>query len=111
MVRKSELLRWGQILCLVGGLIMVILGIAALVGYTIAIIGFHFYSVGGIAGAIVTIILGLVSMYLQKEVKLAKEGMAVLLAIILIVIGFIGGTIGGILVIIGGILLLLAAVV
>ena len=90
---------------------MVILGIAGLVGYAIISIGFSFHGLGGIAGAIVTIILGIVAMYLQKEVKLTEEGMTVLLAIILIVIGFIGGTIGGILVIIGGILLLLAAVV
>ena len=58
---------------------------------------------GGFFGAgIVVIILGIVAVLLSKRVN------ELLWAVVLVVIGFLGGGIGGLLVLIGGVLALLA---
>ena len=87
------------VLVLVGGIIMVISGIASLIGMAIlapSILG----NVSG--GDFLQIVLGVVAFFLAKRVK------ELIWAIVLVVIGFIGGGIGGVLVALGGIASLVA---
>ena len=122
MAKASGLTDIGNLLAVVGGVIMVIFGILAIV-YTIAgslqdsLSNFTQYNyqayhygggdLGGIVGGIITLVLGIVLIYIYKEKK-AKSGDEILIyGIIYIVLGLIGGSIGGLLAIIGGILLII----
>ena len=98
---KGTLGHLAYILAIVGGILMVILGILGMLSYAVMM---PFSSpIGGFFGAgIVTIILGIIAVVLSKRVN------ELLWAVVLIVIGFLGGGIGGLLVLIGGILGLLA---
>ena len=98
---KGTLGYLGYILAIVGGIIMVILGLLSMLSYAVAL---PFSSpIGGFFGVgIITIILGIVAVVLSKRVY------ELLWAVVLVVIGFLGGGIGGLLVLIGGILGLLA---
>jgi hypothetical protein len=89
------------ILAIVGGILMVIFSLLSLLNYAISI---PFQSpIGGFFGVgIITLILGIVAVIVSKR---ASE---LIWAIVLIIIGFIGGGIGGLLVLIGGILGLLS---
>lgn len=80
---------------------MVIFSLLSLLNYAISI---PFQSpIGGFFGSgIITLILGIVAVIVSKR---ASE---LIWAIVLIVVGFIGGGIGGLLVLIGGILGLLS---
>lgn len=102
-MRKGEVGHIAYILVLVGGILMVILSLLSLIGMAIMIPfempGPHLFA--GF-GAILGLILGIVAIVGSKRVT------DLLWAIILIIVGFIGGGIGGLLVIIGGILGLIA---
>jgi len=80
---------------------MVILGVLGMLSFAVMM---PFASpIGGFFGSgIVTMILGIVAIVLSKRVS------ELLWAVVLIVIGFLGGGIGGLLVLIGGILGLLS---
>jgi hypothetical protein len=86
----------GYILALIGGIIMVLLSLAGILNFTVNIpiqsplLGF--FGVG-----LISLILGIVALYGAKRVSV------LLWAVILIVIGFLGGGIGGLLVLLGGI--------
>jgi len=112
----------GRILGVIGGLIMVIVGIIAVINGVLGEalvnlnisgfdLGFNFVSgaVGGdlawLIGAAVVIICGLVAIYGYKE--LAGKADVLVWGIIYIVVGLIGGSLGGLLVLIGGIVLLI----
>jgi len=87
------------LLVLVGGIVMVISGIAGLIGMAVlspSVLGY----VSG--GYILQMVLGVVAFFLAKRVK------ELVWAIVLVIIGFIGGGIGGIMVAIGGIASLVA---
>jgi hypothetical protein len=94
---KGTLGHLAYILAIVGGIVLVIQGILGLLSYAVMM---PFASpIGGFFGAgIITIILGIVAFVFSKKVN------EMLLAVILIVIGFLGGGIGGLLVLVGGIL-------
>ena len=82
------------VLVLVGGVVMVISGIASLIGMTVlapSALGYVF------GGDILQMILGGVAFLLAKRVK------ELVWAVVLVAIGFIGGGIGGVLVVLGGI--------
>jgi len=98
---KGTLGYLGYVLAIVGGIIMVILGLLSMFSYAVAL---PFSSpIGGFFGVgIITIILGVVAVVLSKRVY------ELLWAVVLVIIGFLGGGIGGLLVLIGGILGLLA---
>ena len=98
---KGTLAHVAYILVIVGGIVMIIQGILGMLGSAVMM---AFGSpIGGFFGAgIVVIILGIIAAVLSKRVN------ELLWAIVLIVIGFVGGSIGGFLVLIGGILGLLA---
>jgi len=98
---KGSLGYFGYILAIVGGILMIIFGLLSLIGYAISI---PFPSlVGGFGfGGIISIILGIVAVVGSKRVT------ELIWAIVLIIVGFIGGGIGGLLVLLGGVLGLLA---
>ncbi len=80
---------------------MIIFGLLSLVGYAVSI-PFHSPVEGFGLGGIITIILGIVAVVGSKRVT------ELIWAIVLIIVGFVGGGIGGLLVLIGGILGLVA---
>lgn len=98
---KGSIGYFGYILAIIGGILMIIFGLLSLVGYAISI-PFHSPIEGFGLGGIITIILGIVAVVGSKRVT------ELIWAIVLIIVGFVGGRIGGLLVLIGGILGLVA---
>lgn len=96
-VAKHSLGYFAYVLALVGGILMIVFSLLGFLGYAIMSMGFgmpHFF--GGFD--IVVLILGVVAIFLSKR---ASE---LIWAIVLIIIGILGGGIGGLLVLVGGIL-------
>ena len=98
---KGTLAHLGYILALVGGILLIIFSILGMLSFAVSL---PFGSpIGGFFGSgIVALILGVVAVVLAKRVS------ELLWAVVLIIVGFLGGGLGGLLVIIGGILGLLA---
>ena len=98
---KGTLGHLAYILALVGGIVMIILSLLGFLSYAVTI---PFQSpLGGFFGSgIITLILGVIAVVLSKR---ASE---LVFAIVLIIVGYLGGGIGGLLVLIGGILGLLS---
>lgn len=99
---KTSLGRAAYLLVLVGGILMILLSVLGFLG--MAFMSFGMLGLGLFAGfgAILGIILGIVAIFGSKHVT------ELLWAIILIVVGLVGGGIGGLLVLVGGILGLLS---
>ena len=98
-VARGLLGKISYILVVVGGIVMVISGIASLIGMTIlapSVLGYVF------GGDVLQMILGAVAFFFAKRVG------QLIWAIVLTIIGFIGGGIGGALVVVGGIASLVA---
>jgi len=98
-VARGLLGKISYILVVVGGIVMVISGIASLIGMTIlapSVLGYVF------GGDVLQMILGVVAFFFAKRVG------QLIWAIVLTIIGFIGGGIGGALVVVGGIASLVA---
>ncbi len=96
---KASLNRLAYILALIGGVILVILGLLSFVGMAFTMFTFSMFgSFGGSFWGIIEIVLGIVAIYGAKRVT------DLVWAIVLIVVGVIGGGLGGLLVLIGGIL-------
>jgi len=87
--------RLGYTLALVGGILMVIFGILAVALSTFRV---AFYGWGFFNGGLITLLAGLVAVIGANRIR------ELAWAIILIVVGLIGGGLGGLLVLIGGIL-------
>jgi hypothetical protein len=87
------------VLVIVGGIVLVISGIASLIGMGVLAPSALGYVAGG---DFLQMILGVAAFFLAKRVK------ELVWAIVLVVIGFIGGGIGGVLVALGGIASLVA---
>jgi hypothetical protein len=95
--------RIAYILALVGGILMVIFGLLSLIGSRYE--NFEPFLHWGFAyGSIVTIICGVIA------IVGAKSATILVWAIVLIIVGMIGGGLGGLLVVLGGILGLIAVV-
>jgi len=96
LVKTGELGRAAYYLVLIGGILLAVLSLLALVGQAISIpvplVGMTF------GFALLPLILGIVVIILAKRVS------ELLWAIVLIVVGFLGGGIGGLLVLLGGLL-------
>jgi len=94
---KGTLGHLAYILALVGGIVMIILSLLGFLSYAVTI---PFQSpLGGFFGSgIITLILGVIAIVLSKK---ASE---LVFSIVLIIVGYLGGGIGGLLVLIGGIL-------
>ena len=100
MVKRAELGRAAYYLVLMGGILLVLLSLLGLVGYAVSIaVPFGGMSFGF---AFLPLVLGIVA------IVLAKRATELVWSIILIVVGYLGGGIGGILVLLGGLLGLLS---
>ena len=97
---KTSLGRVAYLLVLVGGILMILLSALSFLG--MAFMPFGMLGLFASFGAIFGIMLGIVAIYGSKRVT------ELLWAIILIVVGLVGGGIGGLLVLVGGILGLLS---
>jgi hypothetical protein len=93
--------RIAYILALIGGILLVIFGLIDLIGFTGLAI-FHFSLYAFAYAGIVAIICGIIA------IIGAKSAGTLVWAIILIIVGIIGGGLGGILVILGGLIGLIA---
>ena len=87
-------------LALIGGILMVVFG---LLGLLANFGGFYFYW-GYSYGGIVTLIMGVIA------IVGARSASTLVWAIVLIVVGLIGGGLGGLLVVLGGIFGLITAI-
>ena len=93
------------ILVLIGGILMVLFGILDVIGASVAgfeMIGRPYFFGFGLAG-IVTLIMGIIA------IIGARSAGTLVWAVILIIVGLIGGGLGGLLVLLGGIIGLIAA--
>ena len=100
----SELSQAAYVLALIGGILLVILGLLSLIGYSIAIGVPSFVHWGFAYSGIVAIVCGIIAIIGSKSAS------TIVWAIVLIIVGFIGGGLGGLLVIFGGIIGLIAAI-
>jgi hypothetical protein len=97
LVKQHGLAQVAYYLALIGGVLLVLFSLLALVGHAISLPSVPL--VGMTFGfAFLPLILGIVAIILAKRVT------ELLWAIVLIVVGFLGGGIGGILVLLGGLL-------
>ena len=103
MSEIPSLSRIAYILALVGGILLVILGLLSFIGSSFDNYG-PFLHWGFVYGSIVAIICGIIA------VIGAKSAATLVWAIVLIIVGAIGGGLGGLLVILSGILGLIVAV-
>jgi hypothetical protein len=89
--------RIAYILALIGGILLVIFGLLDLIGFSgLAIFHFSFYAFA--YAGIVSIICGVIA------IIGAKSASTLVWAIVLIIVGIIGGGLGGLLVVLGGLL-------
>lgn len=96
-LNMSEISRVAYYLALIGGILLVIFGLLSLIGYAFAYIG-SFISFGFAYFGIVSIICGIIAIIGAKSVT------TIVWAIVLIIVGIIGGGLGGLLVIFGGLI-------
>jgi len=94
---KGQLSYIAYILAIIGGIIMVILSLLGMVSYAVAL-PFQSPITGYFGVGIISLILGIVAVILSKR---AGE---LVWSIVLVIVGFLGGGIGGLLVLIGGVL-------
>lgn len=99
---KTSLGRVAYLLVLVGGILMILLSVLSFLGMAFMPFGMPGLGLFASFGAILGIILGIVAIYGSKHVT------ELLWAIVLIVVGLVGGGIGGLLVLVGGIIGLLS---
>jgi hypothetical protein len=81
-------------LALIGGILMVLFGLLGLIGD----FGAFYFHWGFAYGGIVTLIMGIIAIIGSRSVN------TLVWAVVLIVVGLIGGGIGGLLVVLGGII-------
>ncbi len=95
----TQLSRIAYYLALIGGVLMIVFG---LIGF-FASFGAYIFHWGYSYGGIVTVIMGIIA------VIGAKSANTLVWAIVLIIVGLIGGGLGGLLVLLGGIFGLITA--
>jgi hypothetical protein len=94
---ETSVLQLAYYLALIGGIIMVIFGLLSFIGYSFGPSFMH-WGWGLAYGSIVTIICGVIA------IIGAKSASTLVWAIVLIIVGLIGGGLGGLLVLLGGII-------
>lgn len=94
---ETSVSRIAYILALVGGILMIILGLLSLIASSFENFGpvLHW---GFAYGSIVTIICGVIAIVGSKSTT------TLVWAIVLIIVGIVGGGLGGLLVVLGGLL-------
>jgi hypothetical protein len=95
--------RIAYILALIGGILMIILGLLSLIESSFENFG-PFLHWGFAYGSIVTMVCGVVAVIGARSVN------TLVWAIVLIVVGVVGGGVGGLLVVLGGLLGLVTVV-
>jgi hypothetical protein len=103
-LNMSEISRIAYYLALIGGILLVIFGLLSLVGMAFTFIG-PFISFGFAYFGIVMLICGIIA------IIGARSAATIVWAIVLIIVGIIGGGLGGLLVILGGIIGLIAVLI
>jgi len=114
---KSGIADIGVILSLVGAIILVVFGILRIVSVFVegleSLLALDISLLGSgdqtmlVAGGIIAILLGAIVIWAWKEKKISSQGDYIIWGIILVVIGIIGGSLGGLLILVGGILVIL----
>lgn len=100
---KTSIAQVAYYLALLGGLLMVILGLLSLLGVSSAFGGLYFSIISGFwQGGIVMFIGGVIA------IVGARRASRLFWALILIIVGIIGGGLGGLLVVLGGVIGLIA---
>ena len=95
--------RIAYILALIGGILLVIFGLLDLIGFSgLAIFHFSFYAFA--YAGIVSLICGVIA------IIGARSASTLVWAIVLIIVGIIGGGLGGLLVVLGGLLGLIVVI-
>jgi len=103
---KTSLTQLAYYLVLIGGILMIVLSLISMLGLAIRVpsgLGLPGLTFG--FGALLTLILGIIAVWGARNVG------DLVWAIVLIVVGYIGGGLGGVLVLIGGIIGLLSRLV
>ena len=111
--KNKKLANWGSILALIGGIIEAAVGVLMLIGGLLEEILDIFNTASWVGNfgpplvhAIILIVIGVLSIL----IALGRFGLDwIAIGILLIILGIVGSGIGGLLVIIGGILFLIAA--
>ena len=93
--------RIGFILALIGGITIIVLSLAALLNFPIYL-PFQSPLAGYFGIGVVSLILGVVAVFGSKRVN------ELVWAVVLMIVGFLGGGIGGLLTLLGGLLGLLS---
>jgi hypothetical protein len=100
---NSRFAYWGYILALIGGIVIIVFGLLALIGSSLGnIFSPAGYYLSGAMYSIVAIIIGVICVIGSKSVG------TLVWAVVLLVLGIISGGIGGTLVILGALLGLLS---
>jgi hypothetical protein len=96
---SGEISQVAYVLALIGGILLVIFGLLSLVGIAAPIAGpYARWDYGFAYGGIVSLVCGIIAIIGAKSVT------TLVWAIVLIIVGLIGGGIGGLLVVLGGII-------
>jgi hypothetical protein len=95
---ENSVSRLAYILALIGGILLVIFGLLSLIGYSLETFGPVLHWSFFAYGSIVAIICGIIAIIGAKSVT------TLVWAIVLIIVGAIGGGLGGLLVVLGGII-------
>jgi uncharacterized membrane protein len=103
-IPKGEMSKGAYVLVLVGGIILLLFGLLAILGVRTPATVPSLLSVWGLTGGFVVFICGVVAIICARWVC------TIVWSIVLIVVGLVGGGLGGILVILGGIIGLVVAV-
>ena len=99
--RTPKLARIGYILALLGGIIVIVLSLAALLNFPLYL-PFRSPLAGYFGIGIITLVLGIVTVFGSRRVN------QLVWAIVLMIVGFLSGGIGGLLTLLGGLLGLLS---
>ena len=114
---KSSLGNAGLILALVGGILLIIFGVLSIASYFVSsfndllnqvqLYSLYTGSERLLVGGIIAFVIGVVVVYVWKEGKVGAGDSLLIWGIVFIILGLVGGSLGGLLVILGGILLIL----
>jgi len=99
---KKSILNLASILCIIGSIIMIVISAFELIGFMthffLPLKVFIYLRFFGSTRILITLICGLIALYGSKKVE------SFIWAVVLIILGLIGGGIGGILVFVGALL-------
>jgi len=94
---QNALSELAYVLALVGAVVMILLSVASFFGFSVTL-PFQVPMVAVFGSAIIGGVLGVVALFGSRHVR------QLLWAVVLLVVGFVGGGLGGLLVLLGGLL-------